>query len=167
MRTILFTTEKQANEYAEYNHLQATGATTETSDTHSELEYYDEDEFFAVVGSWTGEVSAEVYTDGEEEIALAWWFNDGDAPTVNVDGEEITAEDIIDGVYATNADPAEIDAEAAQYILIDAKRNGVEILTPEDEGEFEDAAAKLDFTGNMPSRIFKSENCLFALLKDY
>lgn len=163
MKTILFLTAAQAEQYAADNRLQETNATTSVYDNSADLEYYDQDEFDAVVGSWSGEVSADIYTDGDEEIALAWWYNPGEGPTVDIDGTEVTDQSIVGGVYATNGDPTEIDADAAQYILIECKRNGVEILTVEDEEDYDDAVARLDFADNKPQRVYVAGEYIFAL----
>lgn len=166
MKTILFTTLSQANQYIEENHLRYTGETTAIDD-RCDIEYYDPC-FFEVVGSWSGEIGADIYDDGDEEIGIAWWYGDGDGPTVEIGGETVTSEDL-DGVYTTNGDPAEIDKCAVQYILVSIKLNGYEVLTSEDdEDEFEDCAAKLDFNGDKkPSRIFRSGDIIFAITKDY
>lgn len=49
--------------------------------------------------------------DGEEETAIAWWYNDGEGPTLDIEGEEIDDTELISGVYATNGQPAEIDKD--------------------------------------------------------
>lgn len=163
MKTILFLTVAQAEQYAADNRLQETNTTTSVFDNSADLEYFDHEDFRAVVGAWSGEVSAYIYTDGDEEIALAWWYNPGEGPTVDLDGTEVTDQSIIGGVYATNGDPTEIDADAAQCILIECKRNGVEVLTSEDEGGYEDAIEKLDFGSSMPDRVYVVGEYIFAL----
>lgn len=166
MKTILFLTASQAEQYAADNHLQETNTTTSVFDNSADLEYYDYEDFNAVVGSWSGEVSAVIadnYTNGDEEIALAWWYNPGEGPTVDLDGTEVTDQSIVGGVYATNGDPSGIDADAAQRILIECKRNGVEILTSEDEEEYDDAIAKLDFGESKPERVYVTGEYIFAL----
>lgn len=132
-------------------------------DNSADLEYYDYEDFNAVVGSWSGEVSADIYSDGDEEIALAWWYNPGEGPTVDLDGTEVTDQSIVGGVYVTNGDPSEIDADAAQRILMECKRNGVEILTAEDEEEYDDVIAKLDFGESKPERVYVAGEYIFAL----
>lgn len=164
MKTMLFATQKSAEEYIADNRLEATGRSIVFTDSSKELET--DREFDGVVSSWSGEDAAEVYTDGEEEVAIAWWYSDGEAPVIDIDGEEVTIDDLMDGVYATNSAPAEIDKEAAQAICISCKLHGCDAYTSEDGEEFADMADKLDFTDVMPRRILESGDYIFCLPKD-
>lgn len=53
-----------------------------------------------------------------------------------------------------------------QDICISCKFNGIDIYTPADGYDFEDMAAKLDFSDAKPKRILIAGDYIFCLPKD-
>jgi hypothetical protein len=165
MGTIIFLTQREAEKYISENNLDDTGNCMEFDEAASNLEYYNPD-FFRVVGSWSGELSGHVYSDGKTETVISWWYGDGEGPTITVEGEEVECNDLIGGVYADGMRTGAIDNETAQDIAISCKLNRIDVYTAEDdEDDFNEMSAKLNLDIT-PCRVISAGDYVFAIPQD-